>query len=63
MKKVNNTHTFKCGKCASGEIVVNHKFDGETNEVTINKCSNTECKHQYYFKEIVKAKLEKISKI
>lgn len=62
MKKINNTHIFKCGKCNTGEIATTHKFDGETNTVDIKKCSNDQCKHQYYFEELIHAKLEKISK-
>ena len=62
MEKRNNTHIFKCGKCNAGEIVTTHEFDGETNTVYIKKCSNDQCKHQYYFKELIDVKLEKISK-
>lgn len=50
MSGINKTHIFSCGKCHEGQIVVNHKFNGETNSVNIAKCSNGKCKHQYYFK-------------
>lgn len=63
MTKVNKTHIFKCGKCNEGEIVTTHKFDGEANQVNIKKCSNTKCKHQYYFQQLLDVKLEKLSKV
>ena len=60
MKTVKKTTIFQCGKCPDGRIITVHKFDGETNTVSIDKCTNHNCRHQYGFKEIMDSKIKKI---
>ena len=62
MAKEKKTRIFKCGKCNQGEIVTVHEFNVEISIVNIKKCSNQKCKYQYYFKELLNAKLDIITK-
>lgn len=60
MKKVIRSRVVMCGKCKEGEIRSTHKFDGETNEVLIRKCSNPNCKYQYGLKEMLDSNLKRM---
>lgn len=60
-KKITNTTIFECGKCKDGKIETTHKFDGETNELNIKRCSNQKCKYQYTFKQLCFANLKSLT--
>lgn len=62
MTKIIRVLVFKCGMCNEGEIIMNRASNGKTNAINISKCSNKNCKHQYYFKQLMDAKLEQLPK-
>jgi hypothetical protein len=60
MATITNKHLFECGKCEDGKILITHKINGLINEVIISKCSNKKCRHQYYYKELLKVELKEV---